>query len=135
MPQTNPAEPAGAPSPEARYRLSQAAQADILQILAWSSTQFGQAARERYQALIAAALRDIAERRDGPGSTARPELGPGVLTWHLRQSRARSTGGNVHRPRHFVVFRIDTDTVIVGRVLHDSMELRHHLDALSTWTS
>ena len=63
-----------------------------------------------------------------PGSVARPELGPGVLTWHLRRSRTRSTGGTVHQPRHFVVYRLDTDVVIVDRILHDAMDLRRHLD-------
>lgn len=121
--------------PETHYRLSRMAQADIVQILAWSSEQFGLAASERYRALIASALRDIAERRDGPGNTARPELGAGVLTWHLRQSRNRSSGGQVRHPRHFVVYRLDAGIVVVGRVLHDAMELRRHLDTPGTWTT
>lgn len=109
-------------------RLSHAAETDIVQILAWSHEQFGPAARERYEALIAAALNDVADR-DMLGSVARPDLGEGIHTRHLRQSRARSTGATVHQPRHFVVFRVDEDAVVIVRVLHDAMDLPRHLDA------
>jgi len=117
----------------ARYRLSRLAQSDIVAILAWSQEQFGPVARGRYQALIATALRDIAEQHDRPGMRARPELGDGVLTWHLRQSRGHAEGGHVSQPRHLVVFRLDADIVVVGRVLHDTMDLGRHLDAPDTW--
>lgn len=111
-----------------RYRLSHAAQADIVAILAWSHEQFGEEARLRYEALISAAIRDVAVQPEGPGSTPRAELGDGVFSWHLAQSRNRSTGGVVHSPRHFLICRFDGAVVVVGRVLHDSMELRRHID-------
>ena len=41
----------------ANFRVSHAAQADIISILAWSNEQFGEEARRRYEALIAAAIR------------------------------------------------------------------------------
>jgi toxin ParE1/3/4 len=113
----------------ARYRLTQAARADIVSILAWSHVQFGEQARNRYEALITTAIRDAATRSDGVGRTARPELGDGVFSWHLAQSRTRSPGGTVHRPRHFLICRRDGDLLVVGRVLHDAMELRRHLDS------
>jgi len=116
-----------------RYRLSAAAQSDIIQILAWSQERFGKAARLRYEALLVAAFRDFAELPDRPGSQARPELGAGVRSWHLRLSRerARTTTGVAARPRHFVLYRIDADLLVVGRVLHDAMELARHMDAES----
>lgn len=117
----------------ARYRLTDAAQADIVSILAWSHEQFGQEARQRYEALIAAAIRDAASRSDEAGQIARPELGDEVFSWHLAQSRSRSRGGTVHRPRHFLICRRDGDVLVVGRVLHDAMELRRHLDPLQHW--
>jgi toxin ParE1/3/4 len=43
-----------------RYRLSEAAQGDVLDILAWTDEQFGEVARLRYESLIVAALRDLA---------------------------------------------------------------------------
>lgn len=117
----------------ARYRLTHAAQADIVSILAWSQDQFGEEARRRYGALIAAAIRDAATRSDKVGRVLRPELGGGVFSWHLAQSRTRSPGGNVHRPRHFLICRRDGDVLVVGRVLHDAMELRRHLDPQHPW--
>ncbi len=43
-----------------QYRISDAARADIVDILRLSQTQFGDQARQRYQALILAALQVIA---------------------------------------------------------------------------
>lgn len=116
-----------------RYRLTHAAQADIVSILAWSHDQFGEEARKRYEALIATAIRDAATSSDEVGRTVRPELGDGVFSWHLAQSRTHSPGGNVHRPRHFLILRRDGDALLVGRVLHDAMELRRHLDSQQPW--
>lgn len=76
----------------ARYRLTHAAQADIISILAWSHDQFGEEARKRYEALIATAIRDAAVRSDEVGQTVRPELGEGGFSWHLAQSRTHSPG-------------------------------------------
>lgn len=118
-----------------RYRLSEAAQGDVLEILAWTHERFGEAARLRYESLIVAALRDVASQPERPGSLARPELGAGVRSWHLRQSREHTKPGVgiVHRPRHFLVYRLQTGLVVVGRVLHDAMELARHVDPDASW--
>ncbi len=118
-----------------RYRLSSAAQSDILGILAWSQERFGDGARTRYEALIVAALRDVATQPDRPGSLERPELGVAVRSWHLRLSRerARAETGVVREPRHFLIYRMEPGLVIVGRVLHDAMELARHLDPHTSW--
>lgn len=119
----------------ARYRLSAAAQADLVDILGWTHENFGAAARKRYEALIAAALRDIAAQPDRAGSIERPELGVGVRSWHLRLSRerARTETGIVRRPRHFLIYRAEGEWIVIGRVLHDAMELARHLDAGASW--
>jgi toxin ParE1/3/4 len=117
----------------AEYRLTHTARADIVSILAWSNEQFGPEARKRYEALIATAIRDAASRSADGGHTLRPELGEGVFTWHLSRSRARAPGDRVHRPRHFLVCRPDGDTLVIGRVLHDAMDLRQHVDPRRTW--
>lgn len=118
-----------------RYRLSEAAQGDGLGILAWTHERFGETARLRYESLIVAALRDVASQPDRPGSLARPELGAGVRSWHLRLSREHMKPGVgiVHRPRHFLVYRLQPGLVIVGRVLHDAMELARHLGPDASW--
>lgn len=115
------------------YRLTQTARADIVSIFSWCHEQFGEEARKRYEALIAAASRDAASRSDDGGNTLRPELGEGVVTWHLSCSRARAPGGRVHRPRHFLVCRRGGDPLVIGRVLRDAMDLRRHVDPRRTW--
>ena len=118
-----------------RYGLSEAAQGDVFEILAWTYERFGEAARLRYESLIVVALRDVASQPDRPGSLARPELGAGVRSWHLRLSRdhMKSGVGVVRRPRHFLVYRFEPGLVVVGRVLHDAMELARHLDPDTSW--
>lgn len=120
-----------------RYRLSDAAQVDVINILAWTHEQFGEAARLRYENLIVAALRDVATQPDRAGSIARPELGAGVRSWHLRLSRDHVAAGadvvRVRRPRHFLVYRFEPALLVVGRVLHDAMELARHLNPDASW--
>lgn len=112
-----------------RYRLSIAAQADIYDILAWSHERFGEGARMRYEALIVAALRDVADQPDRPGSNERPELGAGTRSWHLGLSRGHNVVlATVRHPRHFLIYRMEPDAVAIGRVLHDAMELALHMD-------
>lgn len=118
-----------------RYRLSDAAQADVISILAWTQEQFGEAARLRYESLVVAALRDVATQPDRPGSIERPELGAGVRSWHLRLSRDHVRTGEpaVRRPRHFLVYRAEPALLVVGRVLHDAMELERHVNRETAW--
>lgn len=118
-----------------RYRLSEAAQGGVLGMLAWTHEQLGEAARLRHESMIVAALRDVASQPDRPGSIVRPELGAGVRSWHLRLSRAhvKPDVEVVRRPRHFLVYRAEPALVVVGRVLHDAMELAHHLDPETSW--
>lgn len=119
----------------AGYRLSGPAKADIVKILAWTERQFGEAARVRYATLIMAGLRDISSQPDRIGSILRSELGEGVRSWHLSLSRerARTVTGIVRRPRHFLIYRMEGGLVVIGRVLHDAMELVQHLDPDKPW--
>ena len=117
------------------FRLTGAAETDIVEILAWSQTQFGDAARRRYERLVVAGLLDVAADPLRPGSIARPELGDGVRSWHLHGSRERAKGvdGIVQRPRHFLIYRPLNGLVVIGRVLHDAMELERHLRGDDAW--
>lgn len=122
----------------ARYRVTASAQADIIDILAHTEAQFGEAARLRYERLIAMAIRDIAGDPARPGTLDREELGSDARTWHLRVSRerARTEAGIVRRPRHLLLFRIEADgLVVIARVLHDAMELERHRPAEGDWLS
>jgi toxin ParE1/3/4 len=101
------------------------AQADIVNMLAWTTHRFGIQAHARYEQLLSTALRDLLAEPERVGSADRPELGEGVRSYHLRHSRKQS---NVARPRHLILYRIaDGGIVEVGRILHDAMELERHV--------
>ncbi len=114
----------------AEIRLSVTAEADILSVLAWTQSHFGEMARLRYEALLTAALRDVAADPERAGSLARPEFGAMVRSYHLFYSRdrARTAVGMVRRPRHFLLYRVvAAERVGIGRVLHDAMEIGRNL--------
>ncbi|HPB73357.1 MAG TPA: hypothetical protein PLX71_10305, partial [Phycicoccus sp.] len=67
-----------------------------------------------------------------PG-TPRPDLGDGVFAWHLARSRTHPRGRRVRNPRHFLICRREGDLLVVGRVLHDAMDLSQHVDPGGTW--
>lgn len=110
-----------------QYRFTTPARDDITDILRWSEERFGEAARERYAALIATAVRDVAAAPEGAGSADRSELGEGVRSWHLRQSRDHASGPMVRRPRHVVFYAVDEGVVLIVRILHDAMEPSQHV--------
>ena len=113
-----------------QYRLAPRAALDIEAILEWTHEHFGERGRIRYEALLTKAILDVADEPERVGSQARPEVAAGVRTYHLRQSRDRvdPAVGKVKQPRHFLLYRIGGDGCIeIGRVLHDTMNLRRHL--------
>ncbi len=114
----------------ARYRLSPQAVQDIETILDWTHREFGAKMRRRYEALLTRAIMDVADDPERAGSHARPEVAVAARTYHVRHSRdrVRKSIGRVHRPRHFLLYRVGVEhRVEIGRVLHDSMELRRQL--------
>jgi toxin ParE1/3/4 len=111
-------------------RLSTEADADILDILTRTYADFGRDALLRYEFLLVTALSELAVLNSRNGVVIRPELGPGIHSYHLRNSRdrARHPTGIVRRPRHFILYRHTLPEVIgVGRILHDAMEVERHL--------
>lgn len=114
-------------------RLTDSAQSDVLAILAWTHEKFGEDARKRYETLIVTAVQDAASLGEVGGLKWRPELGAGVCSWHFSNSRARTSGAAVARPRHVLICRRDGDELVVGRILHDTMDLERHVDPGRTW--
>ena len=113
-----------------QYRISNAARVDIVDILRFSQTQFGDQARQRYQALVLAALQALASTPYRIGSQDREELAPGLRSYHLIYSRqkAKQPHGTVKSPRHIVFYRVVNDDLIeVVRLLHDAMEVHLNL--------
>jgi toxin ParE1/3/4 len=114
----------------ARFTLSPAAERDIASILVWTHEHFGERARLRYEALLVQAMVDVAEDPERPGSAPRDAISPTARTYHLWHSRnhVEKALGRVRRPRHFLIYRVtDKNRIEIGRVLHDSMDLRTHL--------
>ncbi|MBD8707011.1 type II toxin-antitoxin system RelE/ParE family toxin [Pseudomonas sp. CFBP 13711] len=112
------------------YRISSAARADIIDTLKHSQAQFGDQARQRYQALILEALQLIANAPHRIGSCQRDELAPGLRSFHLTYARqhARHIHGPVKSPRHLELYRVAKDEAIeVVRLLHDAMEVELHV--------
>ena len=108
-----------------RLRLSTAAERDIADILDHTEVSFGRDAADRYLTLIKAALADLLEDREPPGSRAAVELDPTARIYHIRHSRSRTPAHErVRTPRHFVLYKVLMQDVIgVARILHDAMDL------------
>jgi hypothetical protein len=52
-----------------------------------------------------------------------------------KSGKAVQTNGatSVRRPRHFLVYRFEPALLVVGRVLHDAMELARHFEPDTSW--
>ena len=114
-------------------RLSRSALSDIGGILAWSHTEFGEAARQRYEALISAAIRHAAKSNGSILFKSRAELDDTLLSWHLANSTSHSRGGRVRTPRHFLLCRWEERALAVARVLHDRQDPALHYVPDTDW--
>lgn len=113
-----------------RYRFGRIAERDLAGILARSEAEFEAAGRRRYLALVARAIRDVAEDPGRAGSRVRPELAADVRTYHFLHSRdrVRPASARVRRPRRLLVYRqVKHDVVEIGRILDERMDLPRHL--------
>ncbi|RON45166.1 type II toxin-antitoxin system RelE/ParE family toxin [Pseudomonas frederiksbergensis] len=109
-----------------QYRITNAARADIVDILRFYRTQFG----DQAQALILSTLQSIAGTPYRTGCHDRDELVPDLRSYHHVYSRqqAKHPHGMVKSPRHIVFYRVANDDVIeVVKLLHDAMEVSSHL--------
>ncbi len=100
---------------------------DFLDIMDWSTEQFGAAAADRYESLIGQALIDLGEDPFRPGAKHRPEIPTDIYIYHLVSSRERVADDRVKAPRHFLLYLVATARVEVLRILHDSRDLAQHL--------
>ncbi len=75
---------------------------------------FGEAARDRYAALILRAMQDVAENPKRPGVKPDPNVDPTALFYHLKHSRDRVAphAARVGKPRHILVFEIGENDVV-----------------------
>jgi len=118
----------------ARFRLSDPAKADLTAILETSEARWGIAARRRYRALLAAAMRRVAAEPAGPTTLGRDELAPGLRSFHLRHAGAADPGGRVTNPVHVLYYRAAAPGLVeIVRVLHERSDPVRHLDADEEW--
>jgi toxin ParE1/3/4 len=116
----------------ARFRLARPAQLDLATILSTSAQRWGVEGQERYAAVLAAAMRQVAAEPNGSLTKKRPDLRSGIRSFHVRHAR-RSAEANVRRPVHVLYYRIAQDGVIeIVRVLHERMEPTGHLAEIPT---
>lgn len=117
----------------ARFRLAGPAQIDLANILSISAERWGTAGRQRYAAVLAAAMRQVAAVPDGPLTRKRPDLRSGIRRFHIRYARRSAEGLTVRKPAHVLYYRVAEEGVIeIVRVLHERMEPSRHLDDLPT---
>jgi toxin ParE1/3/4 len=117
----------------ARFRLARPAQIDLANILATSAERWGAEGRQRYAAVLVAAMRQVADLPEGPLTKKRPELRAGIRSFHVRHTRRSAEDAMVRRPVHVLYYRVPQKGVIeIVRVLHERMEPSRHLDELPT---
>ena len=117
----------------ARFRLARPAQIDLANILATSAERWGTEGRQRYAAILAAAMRQVAAEPEGPLTRKRPELRSGLRSFHIRYARRSAEAAQVRRPVHVLYYRVaETGVIEIVRVLHEKMDPSRHLDELST---
>ncbi len=96
---------------------------DMSSIQAWTQARFGELTRLHDDELLEHALADLLDEPTRLGAMTHAELPQGVFLYHLRFSRLKMKPGALEKPRHLIVFRINTAALTVLRVLHDSMDL------------
>jgi toxin ParE1/3/4 len=115
----------------ARFRLARPAQVDLAKVLSTSGERWGADGRQRYAAVLAAAIRQVAAEPEGPLSRPRPELRAAIRSFHVRHARLPAGVAKVRPPVHVLYYRIDREGIIeIVRVLHERMEPRRHIDEL-----
>jgi toxin ParE1/3/4 len=113
----------------ARFRIARPALLDLANILSTSAERWGAEARQRYAAVLAAAMRQVAAEPDGPLSKKRPDVRSGIRSFHVRYARRSTDTAQVTRPVHVLYYRVGQEGVIeIVRVLHERMNPSRHLD-------
>ena len=117
----------------ARFRLARPAQIDLANILATSAERWGDDGRQKYAAVLADAMRQVANEPGGPLTKKRAELRSGIRSFHVRHARRSAATAKVRRPVHVLYYRVAQEGVIeIVRVLHEKMDPSRHLDERPT---
>lgn len=100
---------------------------DIEEIKSYTLETYGSRQTKAYDDLIKQALRDLQNDPYCLGSKAREELGRGTRSYHIRYGRSR-LDSPISKPRHLILYFEEKETtVVISRILHESMEPIHHI--------
>lgn len=102
--------------------LTESAQSDFRQIIAWTADRFGEGQARSYAETLSQALEALTDGPDVPGAKARDEIQAGLRSLHV--------AGHGRKGRHFVLFRVTDDRrrrIEILRILHDAMDVSRHL--------
>jgi toxin ParE1/3/4 len=103
-----------------RVRLSAQAEHDLASIVEWTTENFGVRQAKTYRTTIVQSIRELGLGPDIAGARKRDDIVKGALTLHVARHGRRG--------RHLLLYRVvGMRTIEIGRILHDSMELRRHL--------
>jgi toxin ParE1/3/4 len=107
---------------EWRVRLCAAAELDFVNLVAWTTENFGARQSRIYRDRLVRAIRELANGPDVAGSKARDAIMPGLRMLHIARHGRRG--------RHFLLYRIGKGQVIeIGRILHGQLDLQRHADS------
>jgi toxin ParE1/3/4 len=105
-----------------RTRLTARAESDLLEIIAWTTEAFGPAQARKYRGVIYAAVRLLAKGPAVIGARSQDHIQSGLLSLHVAREGRRG--------RHFLLFRVtsrEERKIEIIRILHDHMDLVHHI--------
>ncbi|MHB0773085.1 type II toxin-antitoxin system RelE/ParE family toxin [Bradyrhizobium sp. 1.29L] len=107
-----------------RIRLGGAAELDFANILKWTTENFGPRQSRIYRDTLVQAIAELANGPDVAGARARDEIMRNLHTLHVARHGRRGS--------HILMYRVATKTTIeIVRILHDRMDLQHHVTSAS----
>ena len=103
-----------------QVQLADMAEIDLIGIKIWTTEKFGAPQAAKYLEVITSALEDLITGPEPIGSKSREDIGPNIRSLHVQRRG--------YKGRHLLVFKeARNQTIQVLRLLHDSMDLTHHL--------
>ena len=112
-----------APDGPSRFRVARRAQTDLMIILGDSAEKWGAEASRRYGLVLMRAMRQAASDPEGRFTRPRPDIRPGLRSFHMRHVRQNGRQSSVKRPVHMIYYRVAEPGLIeIARILHERME-------------
>jgi len=98
------------------------AEQDFFEIIAWTTEHFGRSQADIYNNVIRFSVQALEGGPTIHGVKPRDDIRPGLMSLHVAREGRRG--------RHYLVFRVKSHSermIEVLRILHDQMDLAHHI--------